>query len=84
MTFASAVLIDGCFWHGFPEHGQRVQAINGWYLPGKIGSNRERDSDIFRRLADAGRRVTWAWQHDDLEAQTEAAGRAIADTGGRG
>lgn len=81
-----AVIVDGCFWHGCPEHGQRVHDINGWYWPGKIAGNRERDSDTDRRLAEAGWRLIRAWGHDNVEAvasRTEAAVRGIADTGGR-
>jgi DNA mismatch endonuclease (patch repair protein) len=39
-----AVYIDGCFWHGCPEHGRREHRVNGWYWPAKIERNRRRRS----------------------------------------
>jgi DNA mismatch endonuclease (patch repair protein) len=36
-----AVFIDGCFWHGCPEHG-RVPATNGAYWGPKLARNAER------------------------------------------
>jgi len=34
-----AVFIDGCFWHGCPEHGRRVFRHNVKYWPAKIAAN---------------------------------------------
>ena len=32
-----AVFVDGCFWHGCPEHGRREHRTNGWYWPDVTG-----------------------------------------------
>jgi len=59
-----AVFVDGCFWHGCPEHGQRGHAVNAWYWPEKIARNRERDEETNRLLAEAGWLVVRIWEHD--------------------
>lgn len=69
-----AVFVDGCFWHGCPEHGQRVHRTNGWYWPNKIERNRERDHDTDRRLVEAGWLVERVWEHtDSIEAASRIA-----------
>lgn len=67
----TAVFVDGCFWHGCPEHGRRRHDVNGWYWPAKIERNRRRDIDTDAVLARAGWRVIRVWEH-------ELAGRGAA------
>jgi DNA mismatch endonuclease (patch repair protein) len=59
-----AVFVDGCFWHGCPEHGQRHHDVNGWYWPDKIARNRCRDEDTDRALESAGWQVLRVWEHE--------------------
>jgi DNA mismatch endonuclease (patch repair protein) len=59
-----AVYIDGCFWHGCPDHGNRQPASNGRFWSAKIAGNRARDEDTDRRLAAAGWAVLRAWEHE--------------------
>jgi len=59
-----AVFVDGCFWHGCPEHG-RVPSPNAWYWPAKFERNRARDADTAERLSDAGWRVVRVWEHEE-------------------
>ena len=59
-----AVFVDGCFWHGCPEHGVRRHDVNGWYWPEKIARNRRRDEDTDRVLAAAGWLAVRIWEHD--------------------
>jgi len=61
-----AVFVDGCFWHGCPEHGQRAHSINGDDWPSKIENNRHRDDDTDQRLRAAGWAVIRVWEHDDM------------------
>jgi DNA mismatch endonuclease (patch repair protein) len=49
-----AVFIDGCFWHGCPEHGQRPGIRNGAYWSPKIAGNAERDQRHTAALEAAG------------------------------
>jgi DNA mismatch endonuclease (patch repair protein) len=70
-----AVFVDGCFWHGCPEHGRREHRTNGWYWPKKIAANRERDRDTDERLTAVGWVPVRIWEHEDPQ---EAADR-VAD-----
>lgn len=60
-----AVFVDGCFWHGCPEHGTVHHRENTWYWPEKIASNRRRDADTDARLRAAGWISLRVWEHDD-------------------
>ena len=59
-----AVFVDGCFWHGCPEHGTWPKA-NRQFWRAKILTNRRRDSDTSARLQTCGWRVIRAWEHED-------------------
>jgi DNA mismatch endonuclease (patch repair protein) len=70
-----AVFIDGCYWHGCPEHGRRVSGANAFYWGPKIARNQERDAEQTARLECAGWRVIRIWEHED----TKEAVQRIAD-----
>jgi DNA mismatch endonuclease (patch repair protein) len=59
-----AVFVDGCFWHGCPEHGRRQHGVNGWYWPEKIDRTRRRDRDTDQVLAANGWLVMRFWEHE--------------------
>lgn len=63
-----AVFIDGCFWHGCPDHGSRATTANPGYWNDKISRNRARDADTDAVLAAAGWSVVRAWEHEDPAA----------------
>ena len=69
----TAVFVDGCFWHGCPEHGQ-LPAANGDWWRAKLAGNRARDRDTDRRLDEAGWLALRIWEHEDPE---EAARRVV-------
>ena len=48
-----AVFVDGCFWHGCPEHGSKPRA-NEWYWGPKLLRNVERDQANDAALSLAG------------------------------
>jgi DNA mismatch endonuclease (patch repair protein) len=60
-----ALFIDGCFWHGCPEHGQRSTHANTGYWAGKVARNQARDRSTDDLLAQAGWLVIRAWEHED-------------------
>ncbi|WP_078967949.1 MULTISPECIES: very short patch repair endonuclease [unclassified Streptomyces] len=62
-----AVFIDGCFWHGCPEHFV-MPKTNQPYWEEKIGRNIQRDRDTDNRLAEAGWLVLRFWEHLEPEA----------------
>lgn len=59
-----AVFVDGCFWHGCPQH-HRPASVNNAFWSAKVGTTRQRDADTDRRLREAGWTVVRAWEHDD-------------------
>lgn len=65
------VFVDGCFWHGCPEHATwPKQHAEFWRM--KIVTNQERDRDTDRRLRADGWKVVRVWAH---EAPRDAASR---------
>ena len=59
-----AVFVDGCFWHGCPEHASWPRTNDAWWRD-KIERNRRRDGDTDFRLRAAGWTVLRAWEHED-------------------
>ncbi|WP_331272331.1 very short patch repair endonuclease [Motilibacter aurantiacus] len=59
-----AVFVDGCRWHGCPEHS-REPRTNADYWTAKLERNRRRDADTDARLAAAGWVALRAWEHED-------------------
>lgn len=72
-----AVFIDGCFWHGCPEHGRRRHRVNDWYWPEKIERNRRRDADTDTRLRAAGWLPIRIWEHEDPVIASERISKAV-------
>ncbi|MBZ4504966.1 DNA mismatch endonuclease Vsr [Mycobacterium avium subsp. hominissuis] len=66
-----AVFLDGCFWHGCPQH-HTVAATNAAFWADKVKGNMARDHDTDSRLAEAGWLSVRVWEHED---PTEAARR---------
>ncbi|MEV6231035.1 very short patch repair endonuclease [Saccharopolyspora shandongensis] len=67
LTFSRAkvaVFLDGCFWHGCPEHHTQ-SATNSEFWAEKVRRNRERDQETDRLLAEAGWSVIRIWEHED-------------------
>lgn len=68
IVFASAkvaVFVDGCFWHGCPEHATWPKN-NAEFWRTKIETNRRRDVDTDRKLADAGWLAVRVWEHESV------------------
>ncbi len=64
-----AVFVDGCFWHGCPEHATWPKQ-NAEFWRTKIVANQARDRDTDIRLRADGWEVVRIWAH---EAPKEAA-----------
>jgi DNA mismatch endonuclease (patch repair protein) len=62
-----AVFLDGCFWHGCPEH-HTVATANARFWADKVEGNRARDRDTDDRLAAAGWVSIRVWEHEDPQA----------------
>ena len=65
-----AVFVDGCFWHGCPEHGTMPKA-NRAFWEEKLDANRLRDRNTDEQLEQAGWKVMRFWEHEDPEAAAE-------------
>ena len=74
-----AVFVDGCFWHGCPEHGtaQNARSNSAFWLA-KIAGNRARDADTTAALEALGYRVLRFWEHEDVASACDAIERALA------
>src|SRR5688572_8269487 len=48
-----AVFVDGCFWHGCPEHGTWPKQNGSWWRS-KIEANQRRDFDTTVRMEAIG------------------------------
>jgi DNA mismatch endonuclease (patch repair protein) len=57
-----AVFVDGCFWHGCPEH-HATPRTNTPYWSDKIQRNRARDAETDQCLAREGWEVIRIWEH---------------------
>lgn len=58
-----AVFIDGCFWHGCPDHGTRP-ASNASYWNAKIDRNTARDRRNDEWLRSNGWHIVRGWEHE--------------------
>ncbi|MEV7218080.1 very short patch repair endonuclease [Kitasatospora cineracea] len=65
-----AVFVDGCFWHGCPEH-YRPATRNADFWREKIEGNRARDADTSAKLSAAGWAVIRIWEHEDPATAAE-------------
>ncbi|MEU0405490.1 very short patch repair endonuclease [Streptomyces sp. NPDC006197] len=57
-----AVLIDGCFWHGCPEHATQPKANAEWWRQ-KLDRNMARDRETTEHLEAQGWVVLRFWEH---------------------
>ena len=71
-----AVFVDGCFWHGCPQHGT-WPSRNAAFWRSKIETNRRRDSDTDSRLRANGWTVVRIWEHESLEEGVARVRRAV-------
>jgi DNA mismatch endonuclease, patch repair protein len=59
-----AVFVDGCFWHGCPQH-HAPPRTNASYWATKILGNKSRDEDTTKRLCQEGWTVLRFWSHEE-------------------
>jgi DNA mismatch endonuclease (patch repair protein) len=61
-----AVFVDGCFWHGCPEHGVLPKHNRHWWKA-KLERNVERDREKDEELKEMGWLPMHFWEHEDLD-----------------
>jgi DNA mismatch endonuclease (patch repair protein) len=76
-----AVFIDGCFWHGCPQHATWPKA-NEAYWREKIETNRLRDRDTDERLRALGWEVVRIWEHEDPAVAADRLEKIVRDRRG--
>lgn len=59
-----AVFVDGCYWHGCPDH-YRPAMKRSHFWRDKIQGNQARDADTNQRLQERGWTVVRVWEHED-------------------
>jgi DNA mismatch endonuclease (patch repair protein) len=70
-----AIFLDGCFWHGCPQHATQPKANAEWWRT-KLEKNMSRDVETTRHLQDQGWTVLRFWEHeapDDVAIRVRAA-----------
>lgn len=77
------VFVDGCFWHGCPDHGSTPDRNAGYWGP-KLAANAARDARTTAALAAAGWRVVRVWEHEPPFAAAERVVAALRGVGAAG
>jgi DNA mismatch endonuclease (patch repair protein) len=72
------VFVDGCFWHGCPEHAT-WPTRNADFWREKIETNRSRDRDTDERLMDVGWTVARVWEHEDIATAADRIERLVRE-----
>ncbi|MFE9935765.1 very short patch repair endonuclease [Streptomyces hirsutus] len=62
-----AVFIDGCYWHGCPEHYVPPKTNSGYWSE-KVIRNVKRDRETDEKLREAGWLVLRFWEHEPSDA----------------
>jgi DNA mismatch endonuclease, patch repair protein len=73
-----AVFVDGCWWHGCPEHWSPPNRNREWWTR-KILLNTERDRRHDEILTAAGWCVVRIWEHQPVDEAVEHVQRVICD-----
>jgi DNA mismatch endonuclease (patch repair protein) len=71
-----AVFIDGCFWHGCPQHGVLPVSNAAWW-ENKIRVTKARDEDTTNSLLSARWLVLRFWEHEPAEKMASAVTKAL-------
>ena len=82
LTFSRArlfVFVDGCFWHGCPEHGTAPKSNSAWWAA-KLARNVLRDRETDEFLEERGWAVVRVWEHDDLAEAVARIVHAVTST----
>lgn len=74
-----AVFVDGCFWHGCPEHGPtEFRGPNADRWQSKLETNRARDLAANAELTGAGWQVLRIWECETRANVEAAAAKVLA------
>lgn len=71
------VFIDGCFWHGCPEHATSPRMNSEWWKV-KLENNFQRDRRSDTDLRSRGWTVLRFWEHEDSETVADTITACLA------
>lgn len=71
-----AVFLDGCFWHGCPQHATSPKANAEWWRT-KLDKNMARDAETTEHLTQEGWTVLRFWEHEAPEDVAAAVRTAV-------
>ncbi|MFC8590815.1 very short patch repair endonuclease [Streptomyces atroolivaceus] len=71
-----AVFLDGCFWHGCPDHATRPKSNAEWWRE-KLDKNMARDSETTAHLVAEGWTVLRFWEHQPSAQVAEQVAKAV-------
>ncbi|MGB8652624.1 MAG: very short patch repair endonuclease [Mycobacteriales bacterium] len=77
-----AVFVDGCFWHGCPEHGRKTPFTgpNAALWEEKMRRNCERDERATSVAVEAGWSVVRVWECEVMQGPCDMAQRVLAQS----
>ncbi|OBK39015.1 very short patch repair endonuclease [Mycobacterium sp. 1165196.3] len=70
------VFVDGCFWHGCPDH-KTMPKKNGVWWEAKLRGNIARDRETDTYLRELGWTVVRIWEHESLECAADRVETAV-------
>ncbi|WP_318533266.1 MULTISPECIES: very short patch repair endonuclease [Actinoalloteichus] len=76
-----SVMVDGCFWHGCPDH-HRPSRRNSQFWSDKIAANQRRDRETDVLLTEAGWLVIRIWEHENPIAAADRVEAAVTSRRG--
>ena len=71
-----AVFLDGCYWHGCPDHFIPPKSNVEYWLP-KIERNRQRDAEVDAALAERAWTVVRVWEHEPVAEASERVAQEV-------
>ena len=74
----TVALIDGCFWHGCPDHYRPATGARAAFWAKKIEQNRRRDEESTALFEAADWMVLRFWEHEDPEDVARSIQKAVA------
>lgn len=71
-----AVFVDGCFWHGCPQHGSFPTSNAQWWRE-KFDGVRRRDARTDAALRENGWEVVRVWEHEPTREAADRIERTV-------
>lgn len=78
-----AVFVDGCFWHGCPQHCVPPKNNADWWSA-KLAANKARDLETTAHLEGQGWRVVRIWEHETPVMAAQTVTRTLTSPEARG